>query len=230
MPILYLRGLSTVRLPRSAARAAGNRRGRAERDQHRAADRGLGSEYRQFRQRDLADRDYVYVWVDGIHFNIRLEDDRLCTLVVIGARAREKELVALEDGYRESAEELGGLLQGLQRRGLEAPVVAVGDGALGFWSAVRGRVAPDGRATRPGSTSWEMSWTKMPKRLQPQANRGCTTSWRWRRASRPGTSRHLRRGVRGEVSESGRVPGDRPGGAPDLLRLSGQRLDSSRTT
>ena len=74
----------------------------------------------------------------GIHFNIRLEDDRLCTLVMLGVRSDgTKELVAIEDGYRESTESWSSVLRDLRRRGLRAPVLAVGDGALGFWSAVR---------------------------------------------------------------------------------------------
>ena len=83
-------------------------------------------EYAAFRQRDLADRDYVYVWADGVHFNIRLEEDRLCTLVVIGARPDgTKEVIAVEDGYRESTESWPTLLRDLKRRGMRAPVVAV---------------------------------------------------------------------------------------------------------
>ena len=79
-------------------------------------------DYRRFRQRDLADRDYVYVWVDGIHFNIRLEDDRLCTLVMIGVRPDgTKELVALEDGYRESTDSWATVLRDLQRPGHAGP-------------------------------------------------------------------------------------------------------------
>jgi putative transposase len=71
-------------------------------------------EYTAFRQRDLAGREYVYVWVDGVHFNIRLEDDRLCTPVMIGARPDgEKELLAVEDGYRESTESWKALLRDL---------------------------------------------------------------------------------------------------------------------
>ena len=78
------------------------------------------------------------MWVDGIHFNIRLEDDRLCTLVMIGVKADgTKELVAIEDGYRESAESWAGMPRNLRDRGLRAPEVVVGDGALGFWSALR---------------------------------------------------------------------------------------------
>ena len=92
-------------------------------------------EYTAFRQRSLEGREYVHVWVDGgaLQFNIRLEDDPLRTLVMIGARPNgEKELLAVEGGYRESAESWKALLRELKRRGLAAPAVAVGDGALGF--------------------------------------------------------------------------------------------------
>src|SRR5262249_28569786 len=96
------------------------------------------TEYRAFQKRSFADRDYVYVWVDGVHFNVRLEDDRLCTLVMIGVRPDgTKELITVEDGYRESAESWKTVLRDLKRRGMRPPVVAVGDGALGFWAAVR---------------------------------------------------------------------------------------------
>ena len=126
---------------------------------------------RQFRQRDLADRDYVYVWVDGIHFNIRLEDDRLGTLVMIGARPDgTKELVALEDGYRESTASWAEVLRDLQRRGLRAPVVAVGDGALGFWAAIRD-VWPDTAEQRDWFHKLGNVLDKLPKRLQPKAKR-----------------------------------------------------------
>ena len=189
------------RLPRSAARAAGRRRGRAERDHIARLTAVWEDEYRQFRQRDLADRDYVYVWVDGIHCNIWLEDDRLCTLVVIGARADgTKELVALEDGYRESAESWAELLRGLQRRGLEAPVVAVGDGALGFWSAVRD-VWPQTAEQRDWFHKLGNVLDKLRNVSSPRPSARCTTSWRRRRASRPRnistpSSRSTRRSIR----------------------------------
>jgi putative transposase len=87
--------------------------------------------------------------VDGIHTGVRLgESDRLCCLVVVGARLDgEKELVAIEDGYRESAESWAELLRDLKRRGMRAPELAVGDGALGFWSAIR-EVFPESRHQR----------------------------------------------------------------------------------
>jgi putative transposase len=128
-------------------------------------------EYTAFRQRDLAGREYVYVWVDGVHFNIRLEDDRLCTLVMIGARANgEKELLAVEDGYRESAESWKTLLRDLKRRGMAAPVVAVGDGALGFWAAAR-EVWPATREQACWVHKLVNVLDKLPPRLQPRAKR-----------------------------------------------------------
>ena len=96
------------------------------------------AEQRAFAARDLSDVDYVYLWADGIHVNIRLEEHKLCLLVLIGVRADgRKELVALADGYRESAESWADLLRDCARRGMRAPVLAVGDGALGFWGALR---------------------------------------------------------------------------------------------
>lgn len=82
--------------------------------------------------------DYVYLWVDGIHLKVRLEQEKLCLLVMLGVRADgRKELVALADGYRESTESWADLLRDCRRRGMGAPVLAVGDGALGFWKAMR---------------------------------------------------------------------------------------------
>jgi putative transposase len=93
-------------------------------------------EARVFNTRSLAGSDYVYVWVDGIHLKVRLEQDKVCLLVIIGVRADgRKELVALADGFRESAESWADSLRDAKRRGMQ--VLAVGDGALGFWKAVR---------------------------------------------------------------------------------------------
>jgi putative transposase len=91
----------------------------------------------------LENTDYVYVWVGGIHLKVRLEADKVCLLVMIGVRADgRKELVALADGFRESSQSWADLLRSCRRRGMTAPVLAVGDGALGFWKALR-EVFPD---------------------------------------------------------------------------------------
>src|SRR3712207_3675355 len=107
------------------------------------------SERESFMSRDLSRRDYVYVWVDGIHTGVRLgQDERLCSLVMVGTRLDgAKELVAIQDGYRESEESWAGFLRDLKKRGMRAPVLAIGDGALGFWSALRD-VFPETRHQR----------------------------------------------------------------------------------
>src|SRR5829696_6995994 len=101
-----------------------------------------------FMARSLADRDYVYVWADGVHFNVRLQDARLCALVIVGVRSDgAKELVAVADGERESTQSWAELLRDLRRRGMQAPVLAIGDGALGLWAALR-EVFPATRTQR----------------------------------------------------------------------------------
>jgi transposase-like protein len=110
------------------------------------------AEREHFMRRDLLRREYVYVWMDRIHTNVRLgADDRLCCLVVIGAQLDNvKELVALQDGSRESSESWAELASDLKRRGMHAPVLALGDGALGFWAAAR-TSSPSALAKRLGS-------------------------------------------------------------------------------
>jgi transposase-like protein len=101
-----------------------------------------------FAERDLSDVDYVYLWADGIHVNIRLEEHKRCLLVMVGVRVDgRKELLAQADGYRESVESWADLLRDCERRGMRAPVLAAGDGALGFWGALR-EVFPETREQR----------------------------------------------------------------------------------
>jgi len=137
LPLLYLHGLSTGDFVPALKAFFGSGAGLSA----AAVGRLLTSwqaDYQAFCQRDLADRDYVYVWADGIHFKVRLEQARLCCLVIVGVRADgTKELVAVADGERESTDSWAELLRDLRRRGMRAPVVAVGDGALGLWAALR---------------------------------------------------------------------------------------------
>ena len=95
-------------------------------------------EFQEWNKRSLEGKKYVYVWADGVHFNIRLEEDRQCILVLMGATADgRKELIALADGYRESEQSWKALLLGVKARGLTLdPKLATGDGALGFWKAL----------------------------------------------------------------------------------------------
>jgi putative transposase len=126
-------------------------------------------ELAEFKRRDLSQVDYVYLWADGVHFNIRLEEDRLCCLVLVGVRADgRKELVAVGDGYRESEESWSEVLRDLKRRGMQAPVLAVGDGALGFWAALRD-VLPESREQRCWVHKIARVLDSLPKSLQPKA-------------------------------------------------------------
>ncbi len=168
LPVLYLRGLSTGDFREAVAALLGNDAAGLSATNIARLTNEWETEYRVFQQRSLADRDYVYVWVDGVHFNVRLEDDRLCTLVMIGVRPDgTKELIAVEDGYRESAESWKTVLRDLKRRGMRPPVVAVGDGALGFWAAVRD-VWPKTREQRDWFHKLGNILDKLPKRLQPR--------------------------------------------------------------
>lgn len=169
LPILYLRGLSTGDFRPALEGLLGKQASGLSATTISRLTAEWDEEYQAFRESNLADKDYVYVWVDGIHFNVRLEDDRLCTLVMIGVRPDgTKEIIAVEDGYRESTESWASLLRGLKRRGMGAPVVAVGDGALGFWAAVRD-VWPETRAARDWCHKMANVLDKLPKRLQPRA-------------------------------------------------------------
>ncbi len=131
------------------------------------------NEHQQWTQRDLSDKHYVYIWADGIHFNIRLEEDRQCILVLMGATADgKKELIAVQDGFRESEQSWKSLLLDIQHRGLAIdPALATGDGALGFWK-VLSQVYSKTRTQRP-RRCWVHKTAnvldKLPKRLQSEA-------------------------------------------------------------
>jgi putative transposase len=123
----------------------------------------------QFAHRSLKDVDYVYLWADGIHFNVRLEEARLCALVIVGVRADgTKELVSISDGHRESTESWADVLRGLKCRGMIAPVLAAGDGALGFWGAL-GEVFPDTVHQRCWVHKVANVMNALPKSAQPAA-------------------------------------------------------------
>src|ERR1700675_3121690 len=224
LPILYLRGLSTGDFRPALEGLLGEDAAGLSPTNITRLTACWEKEYTAFRQRDLAGREYVYVWVDGVHFNIRLEDDRLCTLVMIGARANgEKELLAVEDGYRESAESWKTLLRDLKRRGMAAPVVAVGDGALGFWAAAR-EVWPATREQACWVHKLVNVLDKLPPRLQPRAARDDV-----RRAPRRLRDRTcaFRGGVSAQVRQGGRVAYGQLGAAGYFLRLSRRALEAS---
>jgi transposase-like protein len=129
------------------------------------------AEFERWAKRDLSAKEYVYVWADGVYFNIRLDsDDRQCVLVLMGAtKDGTKELLAVQDGHRESEQSWTELLADLKARGLKkAPKLAVGDGALGFWAALR-KVFPTTREQRCWVHKTANVLDKLPKNVQPRA-------------------------------------------------------------
>ena len=168
LPVLYLRGLSTGDFAPALEEFFGSDAGLSASSIGRLLET-WGDEYQTFESRDLSGSDYVYVWADGVHFRVRLEEDRLCCLVVVGVRADgTKELLACSDGYRESTESWADVLRDLKNRGMTAPMVAVGDGALGFWSAL-GDIFPKTREQRCWVHKTANILDALPKRLHRQA-------------------------------------------------------------
>ncbi|MGW5151715.1 IS256 family transposase [Rhodococcus koreensis] len=168
LPLLYLHRLSTSDFGPALEQFLGTGAGLSASSITRLTAQWQ-DEASAFARRDLSQADYVYLWVDGIHLKVRLEQEKLCLLVMIGVRADgRKELVALSDGYRESTESWADLLRDCRRRGMRAPVLAVGDGALGFWRALR-EVFPETREQRCWFHKQANVLAAMPKSAHPGA-------------------------------------------------------------
>jgi transposase-like protein len=172
LPLLYLHGLSSKDFVPALAEFFGTEAGLSAAAITRLTT-SWSAEHEGFMARDLSGVDYVYCWVDGVHFSVRLgDDDRLCVLVMVGVRTDgRKELVAIADGYRESTESWAELLRDCRRRGMRAPVLAVGDGALGFWAAIRD-VFPETRHQRDWVHKVANVLDALPASVQAAARRG----------------------------------------------------------
>jgi transposase-like protein len=176
LPLLYLHGLSTGDFVPALGQFLGSSAGLSAPVITKLIETWK-AEQRTFAGRDLSSVDYVYLWVDGIHINIRLEEHQLCLLVMIGVRADgRKELVALTDGYRESTESWADLLRDAARRGMRAPVLAMGDGALGFWGALR-EVFPATREQRCWFHKIANVLGALPKSAHPGAKKALAEIW-----------------------------------------------------
>jgi putative transposase len=170
LPLLYLHGLSSSDFAPALEQFLGTGHGLSAATITRLTSQWQ-DDARAFADRSLAGTDYVYLWVDGIHLKVRLEQDKVCLLVMIGVRTDgTKELVALADGFRESAESWADLLRDCKRRGMRAPVLAVGDGALGFWKAVRD-VFPETAEQRCWWHKIGNVLSALPKSAQPGAKK-----------------------------------------------------------
>jgi len=181
IPWLYLKGISTGDFGEALQALVGEDAPALSANVVVRLKHQWGREYDEWSRRDLSEKQYVYVWADGIHVNVRLEEEanqRQCLLVLIGATADgEKELITVVDGYRESEQSWYELLLDLQKRGLVlAPKLAVGDGALGFWAALR-KVFGETREQRCWFHKSGNVLGNLPKSVQPRAKVDLQEIW-----------------------------------------------------
>jgi transposase-like protein len=181
IPWLYLKGISTGDFAEALQALVGERAAGLSANVVVRLKEQWCQEYEEWSRRDLSGKHYVYIWADGIHAKVRLEDDankKQCLLVLMGATADgQKELIAVLDGYRESEQSWSELLLDLKQRGLViAPKVAVGDGALGFWAALR-KVFPETREQRCWVHKTANVLNNMPKSVQPKAKGDLHEIW-----------------------------------------------------
>lgn len=170
IPWLYLRGISTGDFSQALAALLGPEAPGLSASTVVRLKQVWQQDHEAWSKRSLADKRYVYWWVDGIYFNVRLEEDRQCILVVMGAtESGKKELIAIQDGFRENEQSWTELLLDLKARGLDAgPQLAIGDGALGFWKALR-KVYGESREQRCWVHKTGNVLNKLPKGKQAKA-------------------------------------------------------------
>lgn len=172
IPVLYLKGVSTGSFGEALAAILGpNAAGLSATNIVRLKE-GWKKDYDDWAKRDLSGKKYVYMWADGIYFNVRLERDRPCMLVLMGAlEDGKKELIGILDGHRESKASWLTLLQGLKRKGMKVePKLAIGDGALGFWAAME-EAFHSVREQRCWVHKTANILDKLPRRVQPDAKK-----------------------------------------------------------
>jgi len=181
IPWLYLKGISTGDFSEALAALVGPNAPALGANVIVRLKEKWSQEYEDWSRRDLSKEHYVYFWADGIHVNVRLEDEanrRQCLLVLMGATSEgKKELIAVVDGYRESEQSWAELLLDLKQRGLaQTPLLAVGDGALGFWAALR-KVFGEAREQRCWVHKTANVLNKLPKSVQPKAKADLHEIW-----------------------------------------------------
>jgi len=178
LPILYLKGISSGSFQDELSALLGPEAPNLPSDTILRLRKSWEEDLADWRARDLAARRYVYIWADGIYFQARMEDQSQCMLVIIGATPEgRKELIGFISGYRESAQSWSELLVDLKARGLaHAPLLAIGDGALGFWSAV-GKVFPTTRQQRFWVHKTANILNDMPKAMQAKVKTDLHNIW-----------------------------------------------------
>jgi len=170
IPVLYLKGISTNGFQDALVSILGKgAKGLSPANIVRLK-KSWEEDFLTWTRRDLSGKKYAYIWADGIHFNVRLDNERSCILVIMGADSKgNKELLTVSDGYRESADSWMEMLLGLKKQGMEvAPKLAIGDGALGFWKALD-KVFPETKRQRCWVHKTANILDKMPKSVQSKA-------------------------------------------------------------
>jgi putative transposase len=172
IPALYLKGISTQDFPTALEAILGDSVKNLSANTVVRLKRAWIKEYDEWSKRDLSDKTYVYIWADGIYFNVRLDDAKSCILIIMAADDKgNKELLAVSDGYRESKQSWQSMLLDLKRRGLEiGPSLSVADGALGFWAAVR-EIYPETLEQRCWVHKTANILDKLPKSIQQKAKK-----------------------------------------------------------
>ena len=177
LPWLYLKGISTGDFSEALASLLGEDAKGISAGTISRLKQAWIQEHDVWRQRDLSGQRYVYIWADGIYFNIRGDEARQCILVIIGVTAQgNKEFLAIDDGYRESAQSWKEVLENLKSRGMNQPKLAIGDGALGFWKALQ-EVFGETRAQRCWVHKMNNILNKMPKGIQGKAKQHLQDIW-----------------------------------------------------
>lgn len=178
LPLLYLKGVSTGDFSEALEVLLGSQTKGLSSNTIGRLKQKWSEEYEAWSRRDLSGKTYVYWWVDGVYFNIRGEDARECMLIIIGATPEgTKELVAIEDGFRECDQSWTEVLQDLKSRGLKkGPKLAVGDGALGFWKALN-KAYPSTRHQRCWVHKTSNVLTKVPKSVQTKLKKALQEIW-----------------------------------------------------
>ncbi|WP_419602452.1 IS256 family transposase [Thiolapillus sp.] len=178
LPWLYLKGISTGDFGEALAALLGPDAEGLSSSTITRLKATWWEEYEAWRKRDLADKRYVYIWADGVYFTPRLDGDRQCMLVIIGAdEYGEKDVLTIMDGFRENADSWRDLLRRLKKRGLNVPPeLAIGDGALGFWTALRD-VFPETREQRCWVHKTANVTGAMPKPLRDRAKSDLQDIW-----------------------------------------------------
>jgi putative transposase len=178
VPWLYLKGISTGEMQVALEALVGPEAKGLSASTVARLKQTWREEYDTWRQRRVDDEQWVYIWVDGIYSGLRAEQQRLCALVVIGVNSRgEKQLLAIEDGVRESTQSWREILLHLKTRGLNAPALAIGDGAMGFWGALE-EIYPSTQPQRCWVHKTRNVLNALPKSVQPKAKQALHEIWR----------------------------------------------------